>query len=64
MKYTLLAMYHPAAALHQPRLWAEMLDDWQNMPQRVPHDFRIVSWAVLEEYLGSQKDKIKKADAF
>ena len=41
MKYTLLAMYHPAAALHQPRLWAEMLDDWQNMPQRVPHDFTV-----------------------
>ena len=43
MKLTLLAMYHPAAALHQPRLWAEMLDDWQHMPEKVPSDFRVVT---------------------
>lgn len=42
MKITLIAQYHPAAALHQPRLWAEMLDDWQNMPEKVPSDFTIV----------------------
>ena len=49
----LIAQYHPAAALHQPRLWAVMLDDWQNMPESVPHDFKIVSWFALEAYLDS-----------
>lgn len=48
MKLTLLAMYHPAAALHQPRLWAEMLDDWENMPEQVPHDFIVVDKMDLE----------------
>ena len=37
----LIAQYHPAAALHQPRLWAVLLDDWQNMPEVVPHDYQI-----------------------
>lgn len=29
-----VAQYHPAAALHQPRLWATMLDDWRSLPKR------------------------------
>ena len=45
MKLTIISQYHPAAALHQPRLWAEMLDDWQNLPEKVPSDFAIISLA-------------------
>lgn len=41
MKVKLIAQFHPAAALHNPRLWAEMLGDWQNMPEQVPHDYII-----------------------
>ncbi len=41
MKVILCPMYHPAAALHQPRLWAVLLDDWQNLPEVVPHDYTI-----------------------
>jgi len=41
MKVTVIAQYHPAAALHSPRLWATLLDDWQNMPEVVPSDFII-----------------------
>lgn len=37
--YKIVAQYHPAAALHQPRLWAVMLNDWEQLPQTVPHDF-------------------------
>jgi DNA polymerase-1 len=32
-------MYHPAAALHAPRLLATMLQDWEHRPGSVPHDF-------------------------
>lgn len=53
MKLTIISQYHPAAALHQPRLWADILDDWQNMPEKVPSDFKIVDWSSLEESLGS-----------
>lgn len=42
MKLNVLAMYHPAAALHQPRLWAVMLGDWENLPETVPHDYILV----------------------
>jgi DNA polymerase-1 len=42
MKYKLIAQLHPAAALHQPRLWADMLSDWEHLPVSVPHDFTIV----------------------
>lgn len=42
MKLNILSMYHPAAALHQPRLWAVMLGDWENMPETVPHDYVLV----------------------
>lgn len=42
MKLNILSMYHPAAALHQPRLWAVMLGDWENLPETVPHDYILV----------------------
>uniref|UniRef100_A0A6M3K280 Putative DNA polymerase n=1 Tax=viral metagenome TaxID=1070528 RepID=A0A6M3K280_9ZZZZ len=42
MKLTIISQYHPAAALHNPRLWATLLDDWENLPESVPHDFKIV----------------------
>ena len=32
---TIIAQYHPAAALHNPRLWAVLLDDWEHMPKKV-----------------------------
>jgi len=38
---TLIAQYHPAAALHNPGLWAVLLDDWEHMPEVVPHDFLV-----------------------
>ncbi len=38
----LIAQYHPAAALHQPRLWAILLDDWQNLPQKVNTHYIVV----------------------
>lgn len=39
MKLPLIAQYHPAASLHQPRLLAVMLDDWTHLPEKVPSDF-------------------------
>ena len=54
MKVTVIAQYHPAAALHSPRLWATLLDDWQNMPEVVPSDFVVVSWSILESYLNDK----------
>ena len=42
MKTTVIAQYHPAAALHNPRLWATMLDDWENLPESVSNDYLIV----------------------
>lgn len=39
---SVIAQFHPAAALHQPRLWAVMLDDWEHLPEVVPHEFSIV----------------------
>lgn len=42
---TIICQYHPAAALHQPRLWATILDDWENLPEVVPHDFKITTRA-------------------
>lgn len=42
MKVKILAQYHPAASLHQPRLWSTMLADWEFMPKSVPSDFTFV----------------------
>lgn len=44
-KGKILCQYHPAASLHNPRLLADMLDDWTNLPEVVPHDFTITTWA-------------------
>ena len=41
MKATIIAQYHPAAALHQPRLWSTMIDDWQNLPEKVDADYTV-----------------------
>lgn len=38
-KHKIIAQYHPAAALHQPRLWAVMLNDWQFLPNKANTDF-------------------------
>lgn len=51
MKFDIVAQFHPAAALHQPRLWATMLNDWENLPERVDSSYTIVEWAVLKEYI-------------
>jgi len=40
---TVIPQYHPAAALHQPRLWAVMLDDWENMPEKVDSSYIVVN---------------------
>ena len=39
-----IAMYHPAAALHQPRLWAVMLTDWEVLPNRQPASFVVMPY--------------------
>jgi DNA polymerase-1 len=42
VKTTVICQYHPAAALHNPRLWSVMLDDWEHLPQQVDHDYVVV----------------------
>lgn len=44
---TIIAQYHPAAALHNPRIWADILEDWEHLPEVVPHDFRVVTKGVM-----------------
>lgn len=39
---TIIAQYHPAAALHNPRLWPVMLNDWEVMPEKVDDSFIVV----------------------
>lgn len=39
--HQVIAQYHPAAALHNPRLWAVMLGDWETFPIAVPHDYTV-----------------------
>ena len=34
-----ICQYHPAAALHNPRLWADILADWEHLPDSVDHSF-------------------------
>lgn len=43
MKLNIIPQYHPAAALHQPRLWAVMLDDWENLPQRADASYTVTT---------------------
>ncbi len=40
--YTIISMYHPSASNHQPRLRADMLDDWSNLPTKVDDSFQVV----------------------
>jgi len=42
MKVNVISQYHPAACLHNPRLWAVMLNDWESLPSVVPCDYVIV----------------------
>lgn len=42
MRINIIAQYHPAAALHQPRLWSTMLTDWENLPERVDASYIVV----------------------
>ncbi len=47
MKVKIWVHYHPAASLHQPRLLATLLEDWENLPIEVPHDFTVVPHKAL-----------------
>jgi len=49
----IIAQYHPAASLHQPRLWSVMLNDWESMPIRVEASFTIVSWENVDYEFGT-----------
>jgi uracil-DNA glycosylase family 4 len=40
---TIWSNYHPAASLHQPRLWAVLLDDWEHRPNRVDASYTVVN---------------------
>ena len=42
-KYTVLPMYHPAAALRVPHLWATLIDDWQHRADKVDSNFRVTN---------------------
>ena len=42
MKLNIICQYHPAAALHQPRLWAVMLEDWEHLPNKVDANYIVV----------------------
>jgi len=42
IKCKLIAQYHPAAALHNPRLWATLLEDWEHLPEHVSADFQVL----------------------
>lgn len=67
MKLNILAMYHPAAALHRPRLWAIMLDDWEHFPTVVPHDFYVKSDRLSypsEVSLDTENDGLGKLGAW
>jgi uracil-DNA glycosylase family 4 len=39
---TILPMYHPDACIHNPRLWATMLEDWQHKAGKVDASFTLV----------------------
>lgn len=42
-KFSILPSYHPAAALHNPRLWADILEDWSHPAGKVNSDYLIRS---------------------
>lgn len=39
----IIAQYHPAAALHNPRLWSTLLNDWENLPEEIDHGYTVVN---------------------
>lgn len=41
MKFNIICQYHPAAALHQPRLWSTMLTDWETLPQKADCSYTV-----------------------
>jgi DNA polymerase I-like protein with 3'-5' exonuclease and polymerase domains len=41
-KCTVIAQFHPAASLHQPRLLATMLNDWEYLPSKADANYVIV----------------------
>ena len=41
---------HKRALYYGARCY-EALDDWENMPEAVPHDYMIVSWRQIKEWL-------------
>lgn len=49
-----IAQYHPAAALHNPRLWAVMLDDWEHLPQQADASYTLMTWDWLDKGLNAQ----------
>lgn len=42
MHFKLISQYHPAAALHSPRLLATLNDDWEHFPEKVDDNYVIV----------------------
>uniref|UniRef100_A0A6M3J4B6 Putative DNA polymerase n=1 Tax=viral metagenome TaxID=1070528 RepID=A0A6M3J4B6_9ZZZZ len=59
MKVKLIAQYHPASALHQPRLWATIIDDWENLPEKVDSDYTVVGWAEVKKWVLAKERAIK-----
>ncbi len=52
-KVKVISQYHPAAALHSPSLWATLLNDWSELPEEVPHDFKVVPFGFTPANLVS-----------
>ncbi len=42
-KYTVLPMFHPAAALRVPHLWSTLIDDWQHKADKVDSNFKVTN---------------------
>lgn len=40
-EYNVIFQYHPSAAVHNPRLWADILGDWEHFPTKVDANFLI-----------------------
>ncbi len=47
-----IAQYHPAACLHNPSLWSTLIDDWENLPVQVNHDY-VIANPVPTKYTGT-----------
>ncbi len=53
VEYDTIAQYHPGAALHQPRLWATMLNDWEILPSRAEPGFILNGYQLGKTYEGT-----------